>query len=191
MKKSLGEYMADLKDDLQEFRRRRVKISQELERLGKQPPSEKVLTETIELDSNLTHMYEVVKIVFKNIMGDDFTEAELLGYLVSRGLILEMAKFSKVRDRLYTGFDFGNVQQLPEEERRIAELEPPRIDAIVERAKRTNTLTDLFEQGYIMTRCPECRQPAGWNEDEKHLLCLTCGHSEHYERRPGPKNAEA
>lgn len=189
MDKNLGDYMADLKDDVAEFRKRRARISEDLASLSKTLPSGTVLSASFELDANLHRMFEMVKIIFSNIMGEDYSDDELVGYLVSRGLILEMAKFSKVRELLYSTADFGEMEaaaMLPDEEKRIAELTPPRIDAMVEKAKLGNTMEDLWNIGYTTTRCPWCRKVAGWNEELGHLVCLSCGKQGDFKSRPGP-----
>lgn len=191
MDKSLGDYMVDLKDDVQEFRKRRARISSDLKELADNPPPDTTLSANFDLDANLNRMFATIRIIFSNIMGDDYSDDELVGYLVSRGLILEMAKFSKVRDLIYSTADFAEfdgVEDLPDEERKLAEMTPPRVDDIVERAKRTNTMIDLWNLGYVTTKCPWCRKVAGWNEEKKHLICLSCGKQAEFDERPGPEH---
>jgi len=142
-----------------------------------------------DLDESIGHFYKIEKVIFEGLFG--LGHEEYLKFLICTSLQRHWEYLASLRRRVY---ELGNVEgiaaelgiSLEDDERQIsASAAPPTTDPLPDNYTR---IQELWNDGYVSTKCPECRGPAVWHPEKKGLVCFAvqCGHHASYDSRPGP-----
>ncbi len=143
----------------------------------------------IVLDETITPFYRICRVMFEELLSAG--QSEFIEYLICQGVKREWEKLAALRRRVY---EIGSAEMLAEElgirldddERQISAAEAPQTtDPLTD---SLHLIQEYWDDGYISTKCPECRGQAVWHPDRHDLICIgSCGHRGEYAQRPGPR----
>jgi len=183
--------------DPAEARKRMRDIDSKLREELKSPPSKITFKVSVggddmefELDEGVCHFYKIERIIFEGLFG--LGHEEYLKFLICTSLKRHWDYLAALRRRVY---EIGNVEamaaelgvSLEDDERQISASPSPKTnDPLPDNYTR---IQECWNEGYVSTKCPECRGPAVWHPERYDLICFSpgCGHRSRYESRPGPR----